>query len=119
MRIEFQFPARTPSDAPVSRVVSVTRCSTDPAPTEAIDDTPFSFAFTGRHDGGALPVTDALTNGRFGHLLAAIEVRARRRKEAPCCLPHSVITVPFTCAWSCQEAKIRALEVTSAAAEAE
>jgi len=61
-----------PSSAPVARAVS--RDLGAPAPAEAVDDTPYSYAFTGRHDGGALPPN---ASNMYGHVLSAvIELKA-------------------------------------------
>lgn len=45
------------------------RDTANPAPIEAVDDAPFSYGFTGRHDGGALPPT---RGGYYAHLLDAV-----------------------------------------------
>jgi hypothetical protein len=60
--------------AGTAALTAVRDCAT-PAPPEDIDDTPYSFAFTGRHDGGALP--PQRTDGPYGHLVGALlEVKA-------------------------------------------
>ena len=45
------------------------RDTATPAPIEAVDDAPFSYGFTGRHDGGSLPPT---RGGYYAHLLDAV-----------------------------------------------
>jgi hypothetical protein len=97
VRIEFTFPAPAapPSVPPTAAadggpgaggagvascpsattVLSLVRDLAAPAPVEAVDDTPFSFAYTGRHDGGPLPPTPAAQNAFYGHLLSALDVR--------------------------------------------
>lgn len=46
-----------------------------PAPPEEIDDTPYSYAYTGRHDGG--PLEPSKPSNHYGHLLSSlIEMKA-------------------------------------------
>ncbi len=49
---------------------SISRDLSSAAPLEVIDDTPYSWAYTGRHDGGALPPTRNDT--MYGHVLNAV-----------------------------------------------
>ena len=55
-------------------LVSVTRDTSAPAAAEVVDDTPFSFEYTARHDGGPLPGASPSYNPYYDHLLAAIDV---------------------------------------------
>jgi hypothetical protein len=48
----------------------VARDLTAEPPTEAIDDAPYSFGYTGKHDGGLLP--PARVDNVYGHVLAAL-----------------------------------------------
>ena len=52
-----------------------------PAHPENVDDAPFSFGFTGRHDGGVLP---PVRDGFYAHVLdacSAMKVEASRRLD--------------------------------------
>ncbi len=68
VRVQFSFSATSPAT-----VVSVSRDISGTAPEEVVDDTPFSFAYTGRHDNGELPTSTV--SSPFSHLLAAVDVR--------------------------------------------
>lgn len=50
--------------------VAVRRDLSAPSPAEAVYDTPFSYAYTGRHDGGALSA--GRTDNMYGHVLDAL-----------------------------------------------
>lgn len=51
-----------------------------PSPTEVIDDTAFSYEFTGKHDHGRLPTIR--TDNRYGHLVEALkEAKAATDKQ--------------------------------------
>lgn len=51
------------------------RDASTPAPPEEIDDTPYSYAYTGRHDGG--PLVPAEPSDYYGHLLSSlVEMKA-------------------------------------------
>lgn len=52
------------------RTITVSRDLSKPAPTEKLDDSPYSFEYTGKHDHGALPPQGEGTS--YGHLLDAI-----------------------------------------------
>lgn len=41
------------------------------ATTEAVDDQPYSFAYTGKHDGGQLPPNNVANS--YGHVLSAVQ----------------------------------------------
>ena len=49
---------------------SVSRDLSVPSPAEPVDDTPFSFAYTGKHDNGTLPPLSG--ENSYGHVLSAV-----------------------------------------------
>ena len=65
-----------------------------PSPIEIIDDTPYSYHYTGRHDGGILPPIP--THNIYGHILEAIkEAKVSVDKEIQKILPPpSTISTP-------------------------
>lgn len=58
----------SPLDAP--KQISISRDTSVAAPSEPVDDTPYSYEYTARHDGGTLP--PLRVDNMYGHLVDAL-----------------------------------------------
>jgi hypothetical protein len=71
--VAFTGPGASPA-ASGTHTISVVIDMTATPPVEAVSDVPYSFAYTGRHDGGPLPAAPPTHDPHFDFLLAAIDV---------------------------------------------
>lgn len=73
--------------------VTIARDVTSPALAEAVDDTSYSFAYTGKHDGGQL--LPSRTDSLYGHVVdALIEAKSKIDGEMQKLLPAPAPTAP-------------------------